>query len=100
MLPTAETTPVTVEFGTIAQLKVLRAMQAENWQHHHGVPDHPAFRRAKAEMKRAYYPETAGWMQSAWEQGREIVDQALKGLSSERCYKGLASYPNQVGRMH
>ena len=82
MLPTAETTPVTVEFGTVGQLKLLRAMQAENWQHHNGTPHHPTFRRAKVEMKRAYYPETTDWMQRVWEQGKEIIDRALKGLST------------------
>ena len=84
MLPSAETTPVTMEFGTFGPLRVLRTLQAENWQHHHGVHDGPAFRGAKAQIKRAFYSETLEWMGSVWEQGREIIDQALMGLSSDR----------------
>ncbi len=81
MLPGAEVTGITLEFGTVGPIRVLRALQAENWLHHHGGPGHPRARAIKAEMRRVFYPDTDDWKARVWDQGREVVDQALAGLS-------------------
>ena len=80
---TAEVTAATLEFGTVPAVKVLRAMQAENWLHHHGGTNHPRADAIKAEMRRVFYPDTDDWKDHVWRQGKEVVEQALAGLSEE-----------------
>lgn len=80
MLPEAEVSSVTLEFGTFGPIAVLRALQAENWLHHHGGVDNPRAQAIKAEIRRVFYPDTDDWKTRVWNQGREIVDQALAGL--------------------
>ena len=82
-LPDTEITAVTLEFGTFPGAKVLQAMQAENWLHHHGGADHPRAGTIKAEMRRVFYPGTDDWKEQVWRQGQEVVDQALAGLAGE-----------------
>ena len=83
MQTSAEVTAAILEFGTFPAITVLRAMQAENWLHHHGDTDHPRATAIKAEMRRAFYPDTADWKSQVWRQGREVVDQTLAGLSTQ-----------------
>ena len=80
MLPAAEVTAGTLEFGTFPERRVLRALQAENWLHHHGSSDQPNATKIKAELKRVFYPESGEWRDHVWQQGREIVYQGLAGL--------------------
>ena len=47
MLPAAEVTAVSLEFGTVPTLEALTAMRAEFWLHHHGGPDHPRATRTE-----------------------------------------------------
>ena len=82
MLPGAEVTAVSLEFGTVPLRHVLRAMQAENWLHHHGGKDHPRAEKIKAEMRRVFYPDTDDWKADVWPQGNQVVFQALAGLSA------------------
>lgn len=81
-LPRAEVTAVSLEFGTYAASRVLRAMQGENWLHHHGGPAHPRAARIKARMRRAFYPDTDDWKLRVWRQAVEGVEQALAGLTA------------------
>ena len=81
MLLEAEVTSATLEFGTVGPIKVLRAMQAENWLHHHGVTIEAEAKLIKARMKEVYYPETDDWKRRVWEQGQSVAMQALKGLA-------------------
>jgi hypothetical protein len=41
MIPHAEVTAISLEFGTMPPMEVFQAMQAENWLHHHGGKNHP-----------------------------------------------------------
>ena len=81
MLSNAEVTPVTFEFGTVGPIRVLRAMQVENWMHHHGKPDDAKFEQAKMQMRQVFYPDTEAWKIRVWKQGHEVVDQTIGGLS-------------------
>jgi hypothetical protein len=80
-LPQAEVTTVALEFGTYPPQAVLRALQAENWLHHHGGANHPRASRIKANLLRAFIPQDQGWKRSVREQAREVVDRALAGLA-------------------
>ncbi|MDA2916827.1 M14 family metallopeptidase [Nitrospinae bacterium AH_259_B05_G02_I21] len=81
MLPNAEHIGVTLEFGTVPYEEVFQALQAENWLYHHGGEDNPLGKEIKAEMRRVFYPDTDDWKALVWDQGKEVVAQALAGLS-------------------
>ncbi len=77
MLPDTEVTAVSLEFGTLPAMKVFWALRAENWLHHHGGKGHSDAKRIKDDLLRAFYPDSEGWKSQVWEQGKEVVEQAL-----------------------
>lgn len=81
MLPGAEVTAVSLEFGTLPPMEVLKALRAENWLHHHGGMGHPKARELKGCLLRAFHPESEEWNASVWSQGRQVVERALASLS-------------------
>ena len=81
LLPSPKVTAVSLEFGTLSPIRVLRALQAENWLHHYGGHHHRRAGKIKAEMRRAFYPDSEDWKAGVWRQANEVVDQALAGLS-------------------
>ena len=85
MVPQSEITAVSLEFGTSSLVTVLRAMQAENWLHHHGGADHPRAAKIKTEMRRVFYPDADDWKSLVWHQANEVVEKALVGLSDADC---------------
>lgn len=80
MLPRAEVTAATLEFGTFPATQMLHAMQAENWLHHHGTPGSRKATRIRANMRHAFYPDSDSWKTRVWDQGCEAVEQAMQGL--------------------
>jgi len=80
-LPKAQVTAVSLEFGTHPALTVFRAMQAENWLHHHGGLGHYRAAKIKARMRRVFYPGEKDWKVQVWQQANEVIDKALAGLS-------------------
>lgn len=81
MLPHTELTCGSLEFGTVAPMRVFRALQTENWLHHHGGADHPQAEAIKTRLLRAFYPDTEEWRVQVWSQAVEVIDKALLGLS-------------------
>ena len=81
MLPDAEVTAVSLEFGTVPSLEALQALRAENWLQHHGGGTHPENARIKSDLLRAFYPDADDWRAAIWRQGEESVEKALQGLS-------------------
>ncbi len=81
MVPQSEVTAVSLEFGTSSLVTVLRAMQAENWLHHHGAADHPRAAKIKTEMRRVFYPDTDDWKALVWRQANDVVGKTIFGLS-------------------
>jgi hypothetical protein len=80
MIPQAEVTAVSLEFGTYPAIEVFLALRAENWLHHHGGRDHQDAEKIKAELVRVFYPNTEEWKTKVWRQGKEVVEQALAQL--------------------
>ena len=78
MLPDAEITAVSLEFGTVQPEQVFRALRAENWLHHHGSRDHPRAAEIKKDLLRAFYPDQDDWRTQVWEHGRKVVEQVLQ----------------------
>ena len=61
MLPNADVTAVSLEFGTVSNLKALRALRAENWLHHYGGDEHRGAAKIKTKLVRAFYPDGDDW---------------------------------------
>lgn len=80
MLPNAEVTAVSLEFGTYPAMEVFWALRSENWLYHHGGKENTDAEEIKADLLRVFYPNTPDWKQQVWEQGRDIVEQALGKL--------------------
>ncbi len=80
MLPDAEVTSVSLEFGTLPEMKVFWALRAENWLHYYGGKGHPDAKRIKDNLLRAFYPDKEDWKSQVWKQGKEVVEQALVHL--------------------
>ena len=78
LLPKAEVTAVTVDFGTSSAIKVFLSMRDENWLHHHGNPSTTRGKRIKAALRRAFCPEDDGWKQMVWSGAKQVVDKAIK----------------------
>ncbi len=87
MLPNAEVTPVSLEFGTVPPMHVLKAVRAENWLHHHAGPEHRKAGELKARLLRTFYPDSELWKTSVMNQGREVVDSALAYLAQREALK-------------
>ncbi|MEJ1342592.1 MAG: M14 family metallopeptidase [Candidatus Sedimenticola sp. (ex Thyasira tokunagai)] len=80
MIQEAVVTAVSLEFGTLPPMDVFWALRAENWLHHHGNGEHPDSKRIKQALLGAFYPDNEHWKQLAWQQGREVVLQAMEQL--------------------
>lgn len=80
MLPNSEVTAVSLEFGTLPAKEVFWALREENWLHHYGGKSHSDTVRIKQNLLRAFYPESDKWKVQVWNQGKEVVEQALSHL--------------------
>lgn len=77
MLPKAEVTAVSLEFGTYPAKEVFWALRAENWLYHCGGENHPEAQKIKTDLLRAFYPNKETWKLQIWQQGKEVVELAL-----------------------
>jgi predicted deacylase len=80
MLPDAEVTAVSLEFGTLQPIPVFWALRAENWLQHHGGQSHPDAFEIKMRLLKAFYPESVEWKLQVWKHGKEVVEQSLVQL--------------------
>jgi hypothetical protein len=70
-----------LEYGTIPTPEVRLAVRADNWLHHHGKLDSPKGRAIKAQIRAAFYAETAEWKTQVWERAEETVQLMYRGLA-------------------
>ncbi len=76
----AQTTRVTLEFGTAAPMQVLQALRAEQWlQLHPGTPAAVAA-TIKQAMRDAFYVDEDEWKTQVLRQALEVLTQAVAGL--------------------
>jgi hypothetical protein len=74
-------TGVVLEFGTVEMARVVEAVQADNWLHHHGERDSEAGRAIERKMRDAFFPEDADWQEKVCARAREVVEGALAGMA-------------------
>ena len=80
LLPDADVSVVALEFGTFPPPEALWALRAENFAHHHGGYEQLDKHAIKSELKRVFYPDEDDWKQAVWQQGRDVVLQALDNI--------------------
>jgi hypothetical protein len=90
MLPGAEVTAVSLEFGTVPSLVALRALRVENWLYHHGDKELIEADRIKTDLLRAFYPDDEDWRVTVWRKGQDAMDKGLRGLSEPSSLRGRA----------
>jgi hypothetical protein len=71
----------TAEFGTYSPTEVLAGLRAENQAHHWGRPEDASTERAKQRLVELFCPRSEDWRRRVLERGRELVAQAIRGLS-------------------
>ena len=81
LLPHAEVTGIALEFGTVAGGRVMEALRADNWVHHHGDPLSPQGLAIAAETRAAFYVDTDIWRGMVLGQSLIATRQALGGLT-------------------
>jgi Protein of unknown function (DUF2817) len=73
----------TLEFGCYAMPTTHEALRDEHWHHLKGFAwNHPATRRAKAKIRRAFYPDKDDWKEMVLFRSRQVLREATKGLLS------------------
>ena len=81
LLPHAEVTGMALEYGTVEGARVMEALRADNWLHHHGEPLSPQGLSIAAETRAAFYVDTDLWRGMVLGQSLIATRQALAGLS-------------------
>ncbi|NIP92101.1 MAG: DUF2817 domain-containing protein, partial [Akkermansiaceae bacterium] len=91
----------TPEFGTYPELRVLRALRAENRAHHHCPPGDPRLRRARREILECFCPGAPAWRRQVVRLGLEIIERgerALLGLGIRGEHRGHQAVPPEGTR--
>ena len=76
---------MSLELGTVSNLKALRALRTEDLLHHHGGhggDEHRGAAKIKTKLVRAFYPDGDDWKAAVWEQGQEVVERAAATLGT------------------
>ena len=71
------------EFGTYTPLEVLRGLRAENQAHHWGRMGDASTERAKQRLVELFCPQSEDWRRRVLEGGRQLVLQAISGLTGK-----------------
>lgn len=82
--PETELTMAMAEFGTHNPLRVFMAFRADNWLVQHGDLGSEQAQQIKAELKEAFSPAAAEWQTEVLRVGADVIDKALRGLTSQR----------------
>jgi hypothetical protein len=73
----------TLEFGCYPLPTTHEALREEHWHHVNGFAwDDPETRQAKAKIRRAFYPDKDDWKEMVLFRSRQVLRQAIKGLSN------------------
>lgn len=80
-LPGAETTAIVLEYGTYPPQESLPAMLDDHWLTVHGDENTAVGQAIKQRMLRLHYPQDPDWRQAVWDRSKQVVGQALRGLT-------------------
>ena len=77
-----ELTAIAIEYGTFPVPEVMEAVRADNWLHLKSDPASSLGKTIKAQVRRAFYPDTDLWKRQVWERAEEVTQKALVGIGS------------------
>lgn len=80
LLPWAEVTAITLEFGVRSIEETFDALRADAWLRRHGTPDSRKGLRIRAQMLSTFYDPSATWRGMVLGQARATIRRALAGL--------------------
>ena len=80
-LPDVEATAVSIEYGTLPSLKVLRSLRAENWLFRRGEAGRGQAERIKANLLSAFNPDREDWRKTVLKEGFAAVEKAATRLA-------------------
>lgn len=72
---------VTLEFGTYDISTVLDALRGDNWLYQKADTHAPMAKSIKANIRKAFYPDTDEWKASVWSRTQDVIGLALAGLT-------------------
>ncbi|NLD67950.1 MAG: DUF2817 domain-containing protein [Limnobacter sp.] len=77
------------EYGTWPPERVLRAMRADNWLHHHGDRGDATGRAIESEMLEAFRPAAPDWAGAVVAHGASLVESSVEAanITDRRCGK-------------
>jgi hypothetical protein len=79
--PQAETTAITLEYGTVPIMEVLHALRSEQWLENHPEANAETYAAIKKQMRDAFYVDTDEWKNRIVDQGIDATRAALAGLA-------------------
>ena len=82
LVPQAEVTTVTIEYGTKDPLTGMQSLRADAWLHAHGDPTAPEAAAFRAAVRDAYNDDDQAWIDVVWPRCESVVTAALEGLRS------------------
>jgi hypothetical protein len=83
------------EYGTWPPERVIRAMRADNWLHHHGALDSALGHAIKAEMLEAFRPSDPQWSRAIVAHGSALIERSVAALPGATLAGGQKS-PHQA----
>ena len=77
---------VALEYGTYTPDEGRRALREDHWLHTYGKVDWNSTetQRIKRQVRKQYYPDSDDWREMVLFRSRQLIRQALDGLSSEK----------------
>ncbi|MBI1776240.1 MAG: DUF2817 domain-containing protein [Proteobacteria bacterium] len=82
LLPHAAFTYVALEYGTFPRTFVRKALREDAWLHAHSNFHAPDAKRIKAQIRRAFFPDTDDWKEMVLFRAAQITRQAIAGLAA------------------
>jgi hypothetical protein len=81
LVPSAQITHVTLEYGTKPQWEMLNALRADHWLH--AIPDRDTPLRAviKRQIRDAFYPDEPAWKAAVYGRASDFILRASRGLA-------------------
>ncbi len=76
---------ITIEYGTFEHTKIQKALREDHWLHNYSNVDWtaPQTQRIKQQLRKAFYPDTEDWREAVLFRSRQVIRQALVGLSGQ-----------------
>lgn len=81
LLPQAEVTAITLEFGVRPIEETFDALRADAWLHRYGAPESRKGQRIRARMLSTFHDSSAAWKGMVLGQSRAVIRRALAGLA-------------------